>query len=1032
MNNRVNRRRTFESDLNQEDLLGSFNEVESQNSTKETEDLNPILKVNIDRIKQFKVSEDNGISYYNTLITTDSNNELKKPLNIVINNSTEILKKDVLRITIEEERLKNGNTEYIVGSYTHVFENLDKFGNSNPNEGYVRWLKNNCFGVGEVTAVSLVDYLNKNGSISELLGNKEVLRSFVKGKKDGGKPLSDEMIEDITSKWIGDKFRNELYAYLVKFKNNSTNKPVFNKNVINKIINKYSSNVKHILKTNPWILTKEISGVSFKTSDSIALKHGCKMDSEGRIDAAVEYTIRLMELDGGNCYVNIDDLVKRTSKEINLDEKIIKDYVLKTARDITGKNKLIDESEEAFIIDDNNIYRSETYNAELTVVKKIKKMLLKGPRISKEFAISLVDEVSANEGLKLDDSQYNAAITSLMYPVVVMTGGPGVGKSTIQKVVMNCIVKLNQTVSACCPTGKGARRQEETSGFKALTIHRQLEWHVPTESFRRNEYNKISADCIIVDEASMSDISLSSSQIKAIDDDAQIIYVGDINQIPSVGCGQYLKDLITSGLIPICVLNKTHRQASKSGIPVIAKRILEGDDLVESNDEELRGTHIIEVDDSDDINDKVVDILKHDLLPRGISLDRDVMILSPIKDGESGVHSLNRLIKFTFNNSEMGQTSSFGNKDFTIRDIVMQQKNNDEIQVSNGESGIVVGFYKDKSTNRKLPIVDFDGRKVFYNTDAISDLEIANSGTYHKAQGSEKTCTIIVCPDSASAKRLNSRNLFYTGATRAKSLLFVVGTKKSIRDAVDNILPERKTGLKSRLLNEIDYVKKVWENNGWDVEYFNKNQEIINEMKENESRILKKAEDRKNRGLNVKFRPQSKIPSFMKRVVKTPVEVENTIQNTNTNLSNSNPISINEQKNEDKVVENNITPNKPQERRAFIPRNAVRVKSVVEDVVLNNTTIQKKVFNKNQFNIQQKCNTSNNEPAKVEVIVDVVEKEIPIKREYQNNKKEDNKDISQVNNLNKDLIIEKTSDLKVSAFDIDDDKKNKYQKSFDL
>lgn len=818
------------------------------------------IKIN-NFIHSYEKKTNNGERRFD-YIASAYNFETKKSISIILNNSPELDKLSTYKVTVESIGEYNNQPQYTIGSCVQVIRPDDL-------NGLEKWLSRFCNGVGENIAKAIIRELGKSAHVA--LSNPEVLK--------GLNCLNDKLAEEISKTWNADKNKNELYAYLIKFRNSETGRSIFNKRQIQNMIETYGIAIKEVIKQNPWSLIKMVSNLGFQTADAIARASGADMNSPDRLNAAIAFSMKKIEKDKGHCYAKIDDLVFAVNKNTGIDKDIVQNH-LEVESDETKKD-LENADDEWYIVENSKVYRTEIYKAELKIVNKITRMLERGPRCTKEFAENLVNKVAKTEGLVLDKSQHDAAVTSLLYPVVVMTGGPGVGKSTIQKIIMNCLIEMNKTFSASCPTGKGARRQEEASGFPATTVHRQLEYSPEEEGFRKNASNPIDADAIIVDEASMEDILIASKQIDAVKDDAQIIYVGDVNQIPSVDAGQFLKDMIMSGLIPVCVLSKTHRQANESGIPLVAQRILEGEYPIQPG-EKLRGVNIIEIDNDENLSERTAQYIKYELPKMGLSPDKDLMVLAPTKESADGVFNLNSLIKHSINNHNDKETHPYpGDKIFTTRDVVMQMKNDKDLKVNNGESGRIVGFQtvivekdvrgKSVKLQEELPVVDFDGRRVVYSIDALENLVPANAGTYHKAQGSEQVCAIIVCPSDDSSRRMNTRNLLYTGFTRAKGDAVIIGTRESIMKAVLNMGVDRQTGLRERLNNKIGYIKQLWNNHDWDTSFLDHNAEIIAHRESEEKRIKDKIYGRSKNNSSSTFvkKTMARKPRMISKV--TPV-----------------------------------------------------------------------------------------------------------------------------------------------------------------
>ena len=401
-----------------------------------------------------------------------------------------------------------------------------------------------------------------------------------------------------------------------------------------------------------------------------------------------------------------------------------------------------------------------------------------------------IDSISRETGVQYDDVQINAIKKAIKSQVMVLTGGPGTGKTTTTQGIIAALKGMRLNVLLAAPTGRAAKRMSEATGMEAKTIHRLLEFH-PLEGYRKNKDNPLDADALIVDECSMIDIILMYNLMKAIPSKMRLILVGDIDQLPSVGAGNVLRDIIDSEKIPVIRLTRIFRQAQSSRIVMNAHAINQGEFPDIRNRRSTDFKFIIE-EDKEAIASKIVELVKDEVTSTYGYSASDIQVLTPMQKGEIGCGNLNSALQAALNTSEICLTR--GGCSFKVGDRVMQMRNNYKKSVFNGD----LGYIESIDTEEKILKVNFDGDLVEYEASELDELTLAYACTIHKSQGSEYP--VVIMPVSMSHYIMLQRNLIYTGLTRAKKLCIMIGTKQALGCAIRNMaVLKRNTMLKDRL-----------------------------------------------------------------------------------------------------------------------------------------------------------------------------------------------------------------------------------------
>ncbi|MBA7508386.1 ATP-dependent RecD-like DNA helicase [subsurface metagenome] len=556
-----------------------------------------------------------------------------------------------------------------------------------------------------------------------------------------------------------------------------------------KIYNNYGDNSINVIKVNPYRLSEDIFGIGFKTADKIALKTGIEKDSLFRIKAGIIHLLKSAE-DDGHCYLPYEEFIE-----------IAEDFLCTELGKITDAlSKLEGEGRIIIVKDDiSKVYLASIYNAEKYVSEKILAILSHEtePKIrgsKKDGIYDLINNLAAKERIILDDIQMKAIEKAVTEKILVITGSPGTGKSTILNFVIKIFEKENKSVLLGAPTGRASKRLYEATGKEAKTIHRLLNYNPKLNKFIKNEKNPIDADMVIIDEASMLDIRLMRNLLLAIKPQTGVIFVGDVDQLPAVGPGNVLSEIIGSDIVPVIELQKIYRQEGESLIIYNAHKVRDGQfpyiGKPKNND-----FFFIEKNEPEEVVDLILNLLTQ-RIPKSFNYNPlyDVQVLVPTNKGIVGVNNLNSRIQdiLNFNSQKVLR----GSVQYRLNDKVMQLKNNYGKDVYNGDIGFINGI----DMEMEEITVNFDGRNVDYSFFELDELNLSYAISIHKSQGSEFKCVII--PLLTSHYMLLQRNLLYTAITRAKELAVIVGSKKAIGMAVNrNIVEKRYTSLKGLLRN---------------------------------------------------------------------------------------------------------------------------------------------------------------------------------------------------------------------------------------
>ncbi len=576
-----------------------------------------------------------------------------------------------------------------------------------------------------------------------------------------------------------------------------------------KIYRQYGDMAIDQVTENPYQLSYDIWGIGFKISDRIARQIGMKMNANARVEAGVFYALQQAE-DNGNCYLPLEELITTTTELLKVDDKnpqIVledapsSDAVRDAVQRMVQRGLLILDKDS----DDVPIYRKVTYILENTLAALLTDMLAGEindtwlPDKPQEF----VDKLCETVEVKLAKEQNRAVLESLHSRVLILTGGPGTGKTTTTRTILQALLDCKRTVALASPTGRAAKRLSEVTGQAAVTIHRLLEVDKNTFKFKRGPEFPLDVNTLIIDEVSMVDLNLMYSLVRALRPGSQLILVGDADQLPSVGSGNVLGDMINSGVIPVVRLTEVFRQAAASNIISNAHRINNGEMPYLSSTKEYQQSDclFINIEDSQEAAQKIVDVVVRSL-PKLDFNREDIQVLIPMQKGAMGAQNLNEMLQTALNPKTVGVTEfTRGQRTYRNGDRVIQTSNNYEKEVFNGD----IGYIRNIDFEEKEFLVEFPDKEVVYAFDETDDLSLAYALTVHKSQGSEYPAVVIGMHTQHYI--MLQRNLLYTALTRAKKMAVIIGNRRALHLAVSNTRKqERYTRLAARLISK---TKKV-------------------------------------------------------------------------------------------------------------------------------------------------------------------------------------------------------------------------------
>ena len=612
------------------------------------------------------------------------------------------------------------------------------------------------------------------------------------------KGISERKAREIAEQVEGKKDVRKAMIYLQKYGISTT--------LAAKIYKQYGQKVYHILEENPYQIADDVQGVGFKTADEIAMRIGIHTDSDYRIRSGIFYAL-LQGVAEGHIYLPEEILLRRTAALLEVEISDIQKYLM----DLSIEKKIVLKQTEQGI----RVYPSNYYYMELNTAKMLHDLNIHAD-IDIAYVSNRLQLIEQDAELSLDEMQRQAVIEAAKHGILVLTGGPGTGKTTTINAMIQYFGSQGLDILLAAPTGRAAKRMTEATGYEAQTIHRLLEVSGNPEDgdgrsgFARNEENPLETDILIIDEVSMVDLPLMHALLRAIIPGTRLIFVGDGNQLPSVGPGSVLKDLLWSECFPTVCLTKIFRQATESDIVMNAHKINRGEPVVLDN--KSRDFFFLKRQDANTIISVVITLLQKKL-PKYVDAETyDIQVLTPMRKGLLGVERLNRILQEYLNPPNQKKTEKeYGDKLFREGDKVMQIKNNYQLEweiatkyglvvdkgvgIFNGDMGIITNI---NTYNETLEVEYDEKRKVTYPFQLLDELELAYAITIHKAQGSEYPAVVI--PLLPGPRQLFHRNLLYTAVTRAKKCVTLVGSEDTFYEMIQNAHEQnRYTSLSERI-----------------------------------------------------------------------------------------------------------------------------------------------------------------------------------------------------------------------------------------
>ncbi len=616
------------------------------------------------------------------------------------------------------------------------------------------------------------------------------------------KGISERKAREIADQMVEKKDMREAFVFLQQYGISNT--------LAVKIYHQYGMNLYGIMKENPYRLAEDIAGVGFKIADEIAAKIGIHTDSDYRIRSGILYAL-LQATGEGHIYLPAQILAERAAMLLGLHKEAIEPQIDNLAMD----KKLVIKTKN----EEKRVYATSYYYAELKCARMLHDLNIS---LEEEFlpceekkVEKLLEALESQQGIILDELQKKAVMTSVKNGLMILSGGPGTGKTTTINTIIRYFESEGLDILLAAPTGRAAKRMTETTEFEARTIHRLLEINGSVEDgrsamFERNEENPLEADVIIIDEMSMVDIHLFQSLLSAVSVGTRLIMVGDRNQLPSVGPGQVLQDLMESGSFPVVILQKIFRQAGESDIVVNAHKINKGENINLNN--KSRDFFLLERNEANVIYKHMIQLINEKLPPYVDASPFDIQVLTPMRKGALGVETLNGILQKYLNPPSVSKKEYVsGERVFREGDKVMQVKNNYQLTweilskygipidkgmgVFNGDTGVV----KEINEAAQSLIVEYDEhRLVEYPYIQLDEIELAYAITIHKSQGSEYPAVIL--PLLSGPRMLFNRNLLYTAVTRARKCVTILGSSQVVQEMIAN---EREHGRYSSLCDRI-------------------------------------------------------------------------------------------------------------------------------------------------------------------------------------------------------------------------------------
>ena len=701
--------------------------------------------------------------------------------------------------------LMNGEEEIVcVGNFRTIDlgETLEVSGNYTEHPMYGMQLKAESYRVVEPDDEAGMERYLASGAIKGI-GAALASRIIKKFGKDTFRVIEEEPERLAEIKGISEKKAREIAVRMEEKKDMRSAMVFLQKYGISdamavRIYNTYGEGIYGGMRENPYRRAEDVGGIGFRAADEIARKAGIHMDSDYRIRSGILYALA-QSMAEGNIYLPENILLERCTSLLEVDKEGIEPQISNLAMEKKIVVKLADEK---------RIYAASAYYEELNCAKMLHDLNISmtqgnGWEASEEKRVQQrISMLEKTQKIRLDELQKQAVLESIKSGIMILTGGPGTGKTTTINTMIGYFAEEGMDIFLAAPTGRAAKRMTEATGYEAKTIHRLLELNGASveekrlAKFERNEENPLEADVIIIDEMSMVDIHLFQALLKAIMPGTRLVMAGDINQLPPVGPGQVLRDLIDSGCFPKVMLQKIFRQAEESDIVVNAHRIHEGKNIALDN--KSRDFFFLERNDVNVIYKHMIQLIREKLPPYVNAGSYDIQVLTPMRKGSLGVETLNGILQQYLNPPDASKEEHpYGNGLFRAGDKVMQIKNNYQMEwevvskygipvdkglgVFNGDMGVI----REINEFSQELVVEFDEcRRVAYPFHQLDEIELAYAVTIHKSQGSEYPAVIM--PLLSGPRMLMNRNLLYTGVTRAKYCVTILGSRQVVGDMIAN------------------------------------------------------------------------------------------------------------------------------------------------------------------------------------------------------------------------------------------------------